>query len=85
MSDVESKFIPVYVGKGVSEEDNEYVFVGIAEVTDESIHISLNERTNEHVFQDVLKSDDLGGLFIDPVHILPEDEDTPIDEEGDVE
>lgn len=85
MSDVESKFIPVYVGKGVSEEDNEYVFVGTAEVTEESIHISLNERTNEHVFQDVLKSDDLGGLFIDPVHILPEDEDAPIDEEGDVE
>ena len=85
MSDVESKFIPVYVGRGVNEEDNDYEFVGTAEVTDESIHISLNERTNEHVFQDVLKSDELGGLFIDPVHILPEDEDTPIDEEGDVE
>ena len=85
MSDVESKFIPVYVGRGVSEEDNEYVFVGTAEVNDERIHISLNERSNEHVFQEVLKSDDLGGLFIDPIHILPEDEDTPIDEEGDVE
>lgn len=65
--------VPVYIGKGVDQDDesNEYIFVGTAEVGKDTITIRLSDMSNQDIVQKVLTSNELQGLFIDPIHFDP--------------